>query len=184
MTDTPGSNQPVNNEAGEEVAPLRYNLDSLEDYISVGEQVAHEGRLDEAVDVMREGTTRFPESPTGQYNLGVALYLRLRQDHEHLELWENLADDEQLAEEAIFALEGAIDADPNFVEAYNNLARLYALRGRKADAVNAWKKSLSLKADQPEVQADMDLYAKDFSPSDEEIETQTLLHGDEPEKPV
>src|SRR5690606_40882671 len=109
--------------------PLRYNLDSLDDYIGTTEQIAREGRLDEAVEIMREGVRRYPESPTGRYNLGVALFLRVKKDREHLLLWENLADDEQLAEEAIGALESAIVADPNFVQAYNNLGRLYALKG-------------------------------------------------------
>src|SRR3954454_297047 len=106
----------------------RYNLDSLEEYLATGERIANEGRLDEAVDLMREATQRYPESPTGRYNLGVALFLRVREDRAHLDLWEDLAGDEQLVEEAITALEGAIERDGGFVQAYNNLARLYALR--------------------------------------------------------
>ncbi len=164
--------------------PLRYNLDTLDDYISVSEQVAREGRLDEAVDVLREATRRYPESPTGRYNLGVALFLRVKQDREHLELWENLADDEQLAEEAIMALEEAIEQDPGFLQAYNNLARLYALRGRKHEAVAMWEKSLALNSDQPEVRADMEMYRDKLGPREEDIETQQLMDGDKPDAPL
>src|SRR5690606_34544947 len=106
----------------------------------------------------REATNRFPDSATGKYNLGVALFLRLREDKAHLELWEDLADDEQLAEEAMIALQGAVESDPNFIAAYNNLARLYALRNRAEDALATWEKSLALNPDQPTVQAEMELY--------------------------
>jgi tetratricopeptide (TPR) repeat protein len=184
MSDIPG-NEPLNNENESiESTSKRYNLDSLEDYLSVSERVAHEGRLDEAVDMLREANKRYPDSPTGRYNLGVALFLRVKQDREHLELWENLADDEQYAEEAIVALEGAIEADPGYIPAYNNLGRLYALRGRKPDAIAVWQKSLQLKPDQPEVVADMEMYRDDLSLTDEEIETQKLMNGEKPDAPL
>ncbi len=184
MSETPG-NEPITNE--KELADsndLRYNLENLDDYISVSEKVAGEGRLDEAVDVMREANRRYPDSPTGRYNLGVALFLRVKQDREHLELWENLADDDQLAEEAIHALEGAIAADPDFVQAYNNLARLYALRGRKHDAVATWEKSLQFNPDQPQVSSDMAMYRDKISPRDEDIETRELIDNDGTTKDV
>lgn len=182
MSGIPESNQPnVNEEDTAESASLRYNLDSLDEYITVSEQVAKEGRLDEAVDMLREASHRYPESPTGRYNLGVALYLRVRQDREHQHLWEDLADDEQLAEEAIIALEGAVETDPTFVEAYNNLGRLYSLRGRKADALQAWNKSLELRPDQPQVREDIEIYTKAIAPSDEELEIKRLEDGDKPE---
>lgn len=178
MTDTTGNDNINETDDMGESPALRYNLDSLEDYIVTTEQVAGEGRLDEAVDVMREGVRRFPESPTGRYNLGVALFLRVKKDREHLELWENLADDDQLAEEAIAALEGAVDADPSFVQAYNNLARLYALRGMKELALKAWNKSLELNPDQPEARADMETYSSGISPRDEDLETRKLMENE------
>lgn len=177
MSNTPENRANEENETPDS-QPLRYNLDSLDDYISTSEQVAKEGRFDEAIDVMREANHRYPESPTGRYNLGVALFLRVKQDREHLELWENLADDEQLAEEAIDALERAIEADPNFVQAYNNLARLYALRGRKVEAVQTWEKSLKFNPDQPDIRADMEMYRDGISPRDEDIETRNLMNED------
>lgn len=178
MSDTP-RNEPVNEDNEMADSPeLRYNLDSLDDYISVSEKVARDGRYDEAVDVLREANKRYPESPTGRYNLGVALFLRVKQDHEHLELWENLADDEQYAEEAMAALEGAVDADPQFYQAYNNLGRLYTLRGRKQDAVEAWEKSLQIKPDQADVAADLKLYRDKIAPTDEDVQAQKLMDKD------
>lgn len=176
MADTGESN--INENAEMEQQPgYRYNLDSLDDYISTTEEVAGEGRLDEAVELMREGVQRYPESATGRYNLGVALFLRVKKDRERLELWENLADDEQLAEEAIGALEAAILTDPGFVEAYNNLATLYALMGRKQEALATWEKSLSLEPDQPEVIADLEMYKQGLSPRDEDLEARNLMEN-------
>ena len=79
------------------------------------------------------------------------------------------------------ALESAVETDPSFVEAYNNLGRLYSLRGRKADALNAWNKSLELRPDQPNVKEDIEMYAGSIAPSDEELEIQKLKDGDKPE---
>lgn len=180
MSDTTPSTPDNNDNELIESASLRYNLDSLEDYFATSEQVAHEGRLDEAVDVMREAVQRFPESPTGAYNLGVALFLRVKKDREHQEMWEDLADDEQLAAEAISALESALEADPKFVEAYNNLARLYSLTGRKAEAVACWKKSLEIKPDQPEVKSDLELYINNIGPDEHVLDAKRLMDGDKP----
>lgn len=174
MADTGESNINENAERAEQPG-YRYNLDSLDDYIATTEEVAGEGRLDEAVELMREGVQRYPESATGRYNLGVALYLRVKKDRERLELWENLADDEQLAEEAIGALEEAILTDPGFIEAYNNLATLYAVMGRKQQALATWEKSLSLDPNQPEVLADVEMYKEGLSPDDEDLEARELM---------
>lgn len=161
----------------------RYNLDSLEEYLATGERIANEGRLDEAVDVMREATQRYPESPTGRYNLGVALFLRVREDRAHLDLWEDLAGDEQLVEEAITALEGAIERDGGFVQAYNNLARLYALRGRSDEALATWKRSLEIMPDQPTVQAEMELYKSRISPTVADKEEKQIVEETSPDQP-
>jgi len=180
MAETTGADYGHDDAMAEE-QPLRYNLDSLDDYIITTEKVANEGRLDEAVDVMREGVRRYPESATGRYNLGVALYLRVKKDREHLELWENLADDDQLAEEAIAALEEAVATDPSFIQAYNNLGSLYALRGRTSEAVAAWKKSLALDSDQPEIRESMDVYQSGIQPRDEDLEARRLMNEDAPD---
>jgi tetratricopeptide (TPR) repeat protein len=182
MSDTPENDRISDESELPESDTLRYNLDSLDDYIDVSEQVAREGRLDEAVDVLREATQRYPESPTGQYNLGVALFLRVKQDREHLELWENLADDEQFASEAIDALEAAIAADAGFVQAYNNLGRLYALKGRRQEACDTWEKSLKLNPEQPEIRADLDVYRDKISPRAEDIEVRELMDSEKPDR--
>jgi tetratricopeptide (TPR) repeat protein len=184
MADTPQSSQA--DDAGEEISgpeTYRYNLDSLEEYLATGERVAKEGRLDEAVDVMREAAHRYPESPTGRYNLGVALFLRLREERAHLDLWEDLAGDEQLVEEAIDNLQQAVERDPGFVGAYNNLARLYALRGRAEEAVATWGKSLSIQPEQPEVQAELELYRSKMGPTQQDLEEKSIMSEGSPSAP-
>lgn len=161
----------------------RYNLDSLEEYLATSEKVAKDGRLDEAVELMREATDRYPESPTGRYNLGVALFLRVREDKAHLELWEDLAGDEQMADEAIVALQGAIERDPAFTQAYNNLARLYALRGRSQDAVQCWEQSLAVDGTQDDVCTEMALYRSKIGPKQQDLEERELLTGKTEEPP-
>lgn len=166
--------------SAEQPETYRYNLDSLDDYLATGEQIAKLGRLDEAVDIMREATRRYPESPTGKYNLGVALFLRVREDKAHLELWEDLADDENLADEAIAALQDAVAQDPNFIAAYNNLGRLLALRNRPREAFAAWERSLQLDPSQETVQAEMDLYRSKLSPAKEDLEEREILRANDP----
>ncbi len=156
----------------------RFNFDSLEEYLATGEKIANEGRLDEAVQIMREATQRYPESPTGRYNLGVALFLRVREDKEHLDIWEDLAGDEQLADEAMTNLEAAIERDPGFVQAYNNLARIYALRGRSEDAVRTWERSLAIQPVQDTIQAEMELYKSRMGPTPGDVEEKQVLADD------
>ncbi|MGI8905540.1 MAG: tetratricopeptide repeat protein [Candidatus Sumerlaeaceae bacterium] len=182
MADQENDTQPENETSGGFAVPqgYRYNLDSLEEYLATGERIANEGRLDEAVDLMREATQRYPDSPTGRYNLGVALFLRLREDKQHLDLWEDLADDEQLADEAMVSLEAAIERDGGFIQAYNNLARIYALRGRSDDAIRTWERSLSIQPDQPTVQAEMELYLSRMGPTDRDKEEKRTLDEEQP----
>lgn len=140
----------------------RYNLDSLDEYMALTEKMANDGRLEESVELMREATLRYPESPTGKYNLGVALYLQLREDKSRNELWESLVDDELLAEEAVNSLEAALVQDPGFISAYNNLGALYAMQGRTNDALDCYEKSLSIMPDQPDVRADFERLKAEF----------------------
>jgi tetratricopeptide (TPR) repeat protein len=148
----------------------RYNLDSPDEYVATAEEIANGGRVDEAIDVLREGSLRFSESARTHYDLGAAIIWRLKEDYAHLEIWEDLAGQEALAEEAIAELQLAIDRDPNMTDAYNSLASLYALRGRRSDAIATWEKSLQINADQPDIQADLDLYRSKLSAAPETIE--------------
>lgn len=144
----------------------RYNFDTIEEYISTAEKVAQEGRVDEGIDILREATEKYPESAKAQYDLGVAIFMKLRDDLSHLQLWENLADDEELAEECHFAFQSAIERDPKMAAAYANLGTLLALRGRVRKAIEAWEKSLELDPDQPELAGDLQMYRSQLEEDD------------------
>lgn len=139
-----------------EIVPTRYNFDNIEDYLATAERIAKEERLDEAIDVLREATARYPDSAAAQYDLGVAIFMKLREDLSHLELWENLTDEEELAEECHYAFQSAIERDRSMVAAYTNMGKLLALRGRYRKAVEAFEMSLALNPNQPGVAADLE----------------------------
>lgn len=144
-------------DAAELPVSFRYNFDTLDDYIATSEKIGQDGRLEEAVDVMREGARRFPESARAHQALGLALLLALKADIAVKELWEFMADEEELAEEAHEAFQAAIGRDPELWDAYANLGTLLVMRGRTAKAVEVWEKSLELNPDQPDVKGDLEM---------------------------
>jgi tetratricopeptide (TPR) repeat protein len=167
MTD---SQDPENNDAtGEE--SLCYNLETLEKYLETAEQAAADQRLAESVAILREAVRRHPDRALAHYNLGVAIFMMLEADLSHLEIWENLAEQEELAEECVVAFQTAIERDPGMSAAYTNLASLLVLRGRTPEAVEFWEKSLELDPEQPEVRQNLEIY----NPPQEAEES-----GDEP----
>lgn len=140
----------------DEVDGYRYNLDTLQEYLATARQIAGDGRLDEAIDLLREAVRRHPDSPTAHFDLGSAHFEKLRRDLSHLELWESLADDEEAAEECFDQLQTAVSLDPGMVPAYNRLGTLLALRGRHQKAIEVWEQSLAIMPDQPEISADLE----------------------------
>ena len=81
--------------------------------------------------------------------------MRLNADREHLEVWGDLAEDEECFEEAVGEAEAALAADPGYVPARNNLGRLFALRGWWQGAVEQWEASLSNYPDQPQIREEL-----------------------------
>lgn len=157
-----------NNEAAEE-PQRRYNFDSLDEYLAAAEKVGDEGRLDDAIDVLREATEAHPDSAMAHYDLGVAIFLKLKEELAHMVMWEALADEEELAEECLVAFQTAIEKDSEMAPAYANLGAILALRGRYREAVTALEKSLFLDPNQPEVKEELEIVtAKCEQPEEEE----------------
>lgn len=148
--------------------PRRYNFDSLEEYLATSAKIADEGRNSEAIAIMREADRAFPKSALVHYNLGVAIFMTLREDLSHLEVWEDLADQEELAEECLLQFQTAIELDPQMAPAYANLGMVLALRGRNKDAMNALKRALELDPELPGVQEELDIVREELEPVDEE----------------
>lgn len=136
----------------------RYPFTRVEEYLEAAENAGDEKQLEQALDILREAVERFPDSGEAHYDLGVALFMLLESRLAHLDLWENLAEDEELAEETIAAFEAAIERKPDFAPAYTNLANMLALRGNARKAVALWQRSLELDPDQPEVKDNLERY--------------------------
>jgi tetratricopeptide (TPR) repeat protein len=129
----------------------KHNLGSVDQYIDAATAAVTAGNFDEAIEITRESTTRWPDDPRTHFNLASAIFSKLQADRAHLELWEDLADEEELAEECFDALQTAIAKGPQMTEAYKNLGTLLALRGRADKAIQMWKKALELDPNQPEL---------------------------------
>ncbi|UCE17303.1 MAG: tetratricopeptide repeat protein [Gemmatimonadota bacterium] len=108
-----------------------------------------------AVDLLEQILGIDPENTTAHYNLGVCYFKVLKSDLEVSEIWEDKADDEEFFELAIVAFQRALELDSEFVEAYNNLGTLYALRGWNEEAKEQWKRSLELNSNQPEIRENL-----------------------------
>jgi tetratricopeptide (TPR) repeat protein len=155
-------------EDDEDLAEGSTGLGDLPSMLEEGLNLAESGDLDEAIEILTDAVERFPESPLSHYNLGVAHFMKLKEDLEHVEMWEDYADDEGHYEEAVASFEHALEIDEKFVGALNNLATLYALRDRAEDAIDLWERSLEIDPDQPEVREDLDEYRQQLEEPDEE----------------
>lgn len=128
---------------------------SIDTLIGEGERLAQEGKLDEAEEVFKKAVEHDPDNPLTNYNLSVLYLMRLKQDLEKDELWEDYCDDESYLEEAITHCQTALELDEKFVSAHNNLGTLYALRGWKEKAIIQLEESLSIQPDQPDIRDDL-----------------------------
>ncbi|MCX7626095.1 MAG: tetratricopeptide repeat protein [Candidatus Sumerlaeaceae bacterium] len=135
-----------------------YSFATVDEYLEAAENAGDEKQLEKSIEILREAVERFPDSAEAHYDLGVALFMLLESRLAHLDFWENLAEDEELAEEAVAAFEAAIERKPDFAPAYTNLGNMLALRGDARKAVNLWQRSLELEPNQPEVRDNLDRY--------------------------
>lgn len=124
----------------------------LNDFLEKAEQAATDENYEEAVEILENAAEKFPESVLAHYNLGVVYYMRLKEDLDHVEVWEDYSDEEGYYEEAVSEFQQTIDLDPDFVPALNNLGRLYALREMWEEAIEQWEHSLEVQPNQPEIE--------------------------------
>lgn len=130
-------------------------LGDIESMIEEGETYSENGNFEEAINVFSAVVEHFPESPLGYYNLGVAHFLKLREDIENSEFWEDFVDEEGHYEEAVNCFEQALELQEDYVPALNNLATAYAMRGKFQEAIELWERSLEIDPDQPEIRQDL-----------------------------
>jgi len=117
---------------------------TLDEQIAAAEAAGKEGDFPKAMAILRGAVERHPDDARARYALGLAIFLSFKADITYQEIWEPLADDEDLAEEAETELEHAIELNPKMAEAYATLGILKALRGENKAAVEILEKALAL----------------------------------------
>jgi tetratricopeptide (TPR) repeat protein len=150
----------------EPTQPPGYDFESPEEYFSAAAAASRSGTHDESIAIMREAVQRWPEDATAHFDLAAAIFMKLQADRLHLELWEDLADEEDLAEECFSSLQSAISRDPNMAPAYRDLGTLLALRGRPQKAIEAWEQALKIDPDQPALATELEMLRSKLKESD------------------
>jgi TonB family protein len=107
-------------------APVPEPAGTTESFYSQGVMYLDEGKLTEAVDVLKQAVHKDPESAPAYVKLGLA-YSALRQYKEAV---------------AVFKMAIQIKRDSLDAEAYYNLGHSYSGIGKHADALNAFKQAL------------------------------------------
>ncbi len=123
----------------------------MNEMLEKADQAASDGNYDEAIEVLENAVEKFPESVFTHYNLGVVYYMKLKEDMDHAEVWEDYSDEEGYYEESVMEFQQALELDPDFVPALNNLGNLYALREMWEEASEQYEHSLEVNPDQPEI---------------------------------
>lgn len=104
----------------------------------------------------------YPEDPVIYYDLGFLYKMMLLKDTEHLELWEDASDEQVLMEDAIYYFQKALDINPDYINALNNLASLYAIKNNYDEAISLWKRSLEIDDSQEMVKNDIQAILNKF----------------------
>ena len=132
------------------------NPEDAETCLELGIAYGEQGNFTQAVPLLRKAVELDPENPNTHYNLAVAYGIILIDDLEIDEIWEDHTDEEELFELAINGYLRVIELDPEFIEAYNNLGTLYAIRGWHKEAKEIWEKSLELDPNQDDIKMELE----------------------------
>jgi tetratricopeptide (TPR) repeat protein len=77
-----------------------------------GESLANEENMAEAIEVFSRRRGKLSRVALSHYNLGVAHFMKLKEDLEEQAVWENFTDEEGHYEEAVASFERALEVDP------------------------------------------------------------------------
>lgn len=100
---------------------------------NLGTSLAMRGQLDEAIARFREAIDAFSGFVVARYNLATALDVKGDFDH------------------ALVEYLTVVEADPGYAGAWNNLGILYGKLGRVDDSIDAYRKALTARSDDPAV---------------------------------
>jgi tetratricopeptide (TPR) repeat protein len=110
---------------------------TLEEVFKFGTLAARDGQYEKAVDFFKKVTEMNPKFAPAYNALGLVY-----------ESW----DEGGGTEEAVRYFNLAVDIDPSYIESWNNLGRALYTLGNFVQAERAFKRSLTLKPEQPEIE--------------------------------
>ena len=125
-----------------------------EELLDEGIRQGTEGNFGKAVQSLEAAIAIRDDDPDAFYNLGVVLghlaaaSMKVRHG---FRVWDkSRVPTAVLIDKALFYYQQALDLDPEYTAALNNMAMLYVLREEKDLAIEALKRSLAIRPDQPE----------------------------------
>jgi len=144
------------------VNPRSYVAENL-----LGQELARQGKLPQAISRYRASLAIQPEFVEAHLNLGVALYslgereaalrhfrtaLKLQPDNPaaHYNLANALADEGKF-DEAIMEYRRALAVNPRFVDALHNLGITFAELGRHEEAIECYRQALAIAPESPQI---------------------------------
>lgn len=134
---------------------LKANPEDRDALVELGIVYAENEEYQKAKELFEKASKLYPDDPVIYYDLGFLYKMLLLKDTEHLELWEDVSDEQVLMDDAIYYFQKALEINPDYINALNNLASLYAIRNDYDDAITLWKRSLELDDSQELVRNDI-----------------------------
>lgn len=144
-------------EAGaEEMEPeVPRDPERAQQLIDSGVAAAEEGHWQRALKELEQACAFDPDNIDAHYNLGVLLGTLVNEDIRVEGFFEDRGDDAIVLDKAIAAYERALEVDPDYVPALNNVASHYAVRGQTDLAVERLKHSIEIEPDQPDIRDEL-----------------------------
>lgn len=104
-----------------------------------------------AINLLEQVTGLDPNHAEAWMRMGLCWGMALLENLPPVELWGEEKDEELMVENALLALEKAIEYDPEITGAYNAMARIFVIRGQDEEAVELFTQSLQLDPSQLDV---------------------------------
>ncbi len=123
--------------------------------VELGIAYAEQEEYKKAQEIFEKATKLYPDDAIIYYDLGFLFKMMLLKDRQRLEYWEDAADEQVMMDDAIYYFQKALELNPDYVNALNNLGALYAIRNDYDEAISLWKRSLEIEPDQEDVKGDI-----------------------------
>jgi tetratricopeptide (TPR) repeat protein len=108
-----------------------------------------------ALRLLEQITLVDPVNAEAWLRIGLCWGMAILENLPPAEIWGEEKDEELMVENAIHALEKALEFDPELVGAYNAMARIFVVRGQEDEALELFAQSLSIDPSQLDVVDDL-----------------------------